>query len=74
MSGEGAETVRKHGRNQNMRNRVVNIHWEHVIYNVTKWKKMGFDRCHIWSKSPQIHQIHASLVDEEKRDVRLMSI
>ena len=74
MSGEGAETVRKHGRNQNMKNRVVNSHWEHVIYNMTKWKKTGSGRRHIWFKSPNIHQIHVSLEDEEKRDVRLMSI
>ncbi len=52
----------------------VNSHREHVRYNMTKWKNMGFDRCHMWSKSPKILKIHDSLDGEEKKDVRLMSI
>jgi len=29
-------------------------HPEHAIYNMRKWKKMGFDMCHVWSASKKL--------------------
>ena len=44
----------------------VQSHPEHVKYNMTKWGKMGFEQCHVWSNSPKIHQLCDALDDEEK--------
>ena len=33
-------------------------HPEHAIYNMRKWKKMGFDMCHSWSSSKKLQEIY----------------
>ncbi len=48
----------------------VQSHKEHVRYNMVKWRDMGFQECHVWSKSPRIRQIYESLDPEEKLGVR----
>ncbi len=47
----------------------VQSHQEHVRYNMTKWPKMGFSECHVWSKSQKIRQIWAGLDEEEKKRI-----
>ena len=49
----------------------VRSHPEHVRYNMTKWRKMGFGQCHVWSKSPKIKDIYDSLSDEERGGVEI---
>jgi hypothetical protein len=39
-------------------------HPEHVIYNMRKWSKMGFDSCHVWSASPKLQEIYESQVND----------
>jgi len=45
----------------------VQSHPEHVRYNMTKWAGLGFDACHVWSKSPRIRRIRDGL-DGDGRD------
>ncbi len=45
----------------------VNSHPEHVMYNMTKWDKLGFAECHVWSKSPKIRGIRDALEEGEKK-------
>ncbi|MGI9566825.1 MAG: hypothetical protein ACR2LL_07425 [Nitrosopumilus sp.] len=39
-------------------------HPEHTIYNMRKWKKMGFDMCHSWSASPKLQEIYDKQIDD----------
>ena len=39
-------------------------HPEHAIYNMRKWKKMGFDMCHSWSSSEKLQEIYDKQVDD----------
>ena len=52
----------------------VQSHPEHVRYNMTKWAKMGFAECHVWSKSPRIKDIRDRLDVEQKKRVFVMVI
>ena len=52
----------------------VQSHPEHVRYNMTKWPKLGFAECHVWSKSPKIRGILEQLDGEEKERVSVMVI
>ena len=47
----------------------VRSHPEHVRYNMTKWRKLGFEQCHVWSKNPKVHEILAGLDEKERRGV-----
>lgn len=49
----------------------VRSHPEHVKHNMTKWRDMGFGRCHVWSRSPKIRDIYGSLSDGEREGVRI---
>ncbi len=49
----------------------VNSHREHVRYNMIKWKDMGFEKCHVWSKNSKIQEIHDALEDKEKKGVKV---
>jgi len=39
-------------------------HPEHAIYNMRKWKKMGFDSCHVWSASKKLQEIYDKQIDD----------
>ena len=39
-------------------------HPEHAIYNMRKWKKMGFDKCHSWSASDKLQEIYDKQIDD----------
>ena len=52
----------------------VQSHPEHVRYNMTKWQKMGFEQCHVWSKNPRIQKIYDGLTDKEKTGVAVTVI
>ena len=39
-------------------------HPEHAIYNMRKWKKMGFDMCHSWSSSKKLQEIYDKQIDD----------
>ncbi len=52
----------------------VDSHPEHVMYNMTKWAKMGFVECHVWSKSPKIKGIREQLDGEQKKRVSVIVI
>ena len=52
----------------------VDSHPEHVMYNMTKWAKMGFAECHVWSKSPKIKSIREQLDGEQKKRVSVIVI
>ncbi|MGI9566072.1 MAG: hypothetical protein ACR2LL_03535 [Nitrosopumilus sp.] len=39
-------------------------HPEHAIYNMRKWKKMGFDMCHSWSSSEKLQEIYDKQIDD----------
>ena len=43
-------------------------HPEHTRYNMEKWRKMGFDMCHLWSESSKLQEIYESQVSEENRE------
>jgi len=45
----------------------ISSHPEHTRYNMEKWKKMGFDACHLWSSSPKISEIYESHISKEDR-------
>ena len=47
----------------------VQSHPEHVRYNMTKWHKLGFEQCHMWSSNKKLREIFDNLDDEEKRGV-----
>lgn len=42
----------------------VNSHPEQVRLNMTKWKDLGFDECHMWSKNSKIREIKNKLGTE----------
>ena len=52
----------------------VQSHPEHVRYNMTKWPKMGFEQCHVWSQSPNLMKIYGSLEEKEKQGVKVAVI
>ncbi len=52
----------------------VDSHPEHVKFNMTKWRDLGFSECHIWSKNPKIQDIYDSLSDEEKKSVKVFLV
>jgi len=53
----------------------LSSHPEHTRYNMKKWKKMGFDACHLWSSSPKLSEIYESQIpDECKKDVEVFII
>ena len=52
----------------------VQSHPEHVRYNMVKWRKLGFEQCHVWSTSPKLSAIYDSLNDEEKKGVQTVTI
>lgn len=52
----------------------VNSHKEHVRYNMVKWRKMGFQKCHVWSKSTKIREIYGKLDEKEKDGVETFLI
>ena len=39
-------------------------HPEHVIYNMRKWNKMGFDMYHSWSSSEKLQEIYYKRIDD----------
>ena len=39
-------------------------HPEHAIYNMRKWKKMGFDMCHVWSESKKLQELYKKQIDD----------
>ena len=39
-------------------------HPEHAIYNMRKWKKMGFDMCHSWSSDKKLLEIYKKQIDD----------
>ena len=45
----------------------ISSHPEHTRYNMLKWKKMGFDACHLWSSSPKLLEIYESHIPKEDR-------
>jgi hypothetical protein len=47
----------------------LSSHPEHTIYNMKKWKKMGFDMCHVWSSSSKLQKIYDKLDDTENLKV-----
>ena len=50
-------------------------HPEHVIYNMRKWSKMGFDMCHVWSSSKKLQEIYdVQITKEEAKDVSVFVI
>lgn len=49
----------------------VRSHPEHVRYNMTKWRGMGFGMCHVWSKSRAVLRVFEDLDDDEKKSVRV---
>lgn len=42
-------------------------HPEHVRYNMTKWRDMGFSECHVWSHSRRVRRIYEEDLDEGGR-------
>ena len=53
----------------------LSSHPEHTRYNMEKWKKMGFDACHLWSSNPKLSEIYKSQTpDEYKKDVEVFII
>ena len=42
----------------------LDSHPEHAIYNMRKWKKMGFDMCHSWSSSEKLKEIYDKQIDD----------
>ena len=49
----------------------VRSHPEHVRYNMTKWRGMGFGMCHVWSKSRAVLKVFEDLDEAEKKSVRV---
>jgi len=52
----------------------VDSHPEHVKFNMTKWRDLGFGECHIWSKNTKIQEIYDSLSDEKKKSVKIFLV
>ncbi len=52
----------------------VQSHPEHVRYNMTKWPRLGFEQCHVWSRSPKIHKIFETLEERERQGVTALVI
>jgi len=52
----------------------VQSHPEHVRYNMTKWGKLGFEQCHVWSKSTNLKKIYYGLNDKERQGVKIAVI
>lgn len=49
----------------------VRSHSEHVRYNMTKWRGMGFGMCHVWSKSRSVLKVFEDLDESEKKSVKV---
>ena len=50
-------------------------HPEHVIYNMRKWRKMGFVMCHVWSVSKKLQEIYdVQITKEEAENVKVFVI
>ena len=49
-------------------------HLEHVRYNMTKWPRLGFKKCHVWSFSEDIRRGHDALDEELKRNVKIFVV
>ena len=45
----------------------VASHREHVLFNMNKFYKMGFDRCHVWSNSHLIEGIRDEMDENKER-------
>ena len=45
----------------------IGSHPEQVKLNMTKWKDLGFDECHVWSKSNKIIEIKNKLVNDSEK-------
>ena len=39
-------------------------HPEYTIYNMRKWKKMGFHMCHSWFSSEKLQEIYDKQIDD----------
>jgi len=52
----------------------TNSHKSHVKLNMTKWRDLGFNECHIWSKNPKIQNVYDSLSDEEKKSIKIFLV
>ena len=53
----------------------VRGHKEQVRYNMVKWRKLGFAKCHLWSRNDKVLKIYDELLDDkEKKDVRVFVI
>ena len=48
----------------------VMSHPSHILYNMEKWPKLGFDLCHVWSLSPKIKKIKEKLPDRLRQKVQ----
>ncbi len=47
----------------------VYSHPEQVLYNMKKWRLLGFARCEVWTKSKVVEDIYERLDPELKKDV-----
>lgn len=45
----------------------IGSHPEQVRLNMIKWKDLGFDECHMWSKSNKIDEIKNKLANESEK-------
>ena len=45
----------------------VNSHPEQIRFNMIKWKSLGFDECHMWSKNSNINEIKNKLGSEAEK-------
>jgi len=52
----------------------VQSHPEHVRYNMVKWRRLGFEQCHVWSQSPNLQRIYDGLDDGERQGVEVAVI
>ncbi len=52
----------------------VHRHPEHVKLNMTKWRELGFERCHVWSTHPGIRDIYEGLTGEQREGVEVFLV
>ena len=52
----------------------VDRHPEHVKLNMTKWRELGCEQCHVWSTHPGIRGIYEGLDDEQKEGVTVFPV
>ena len=52
----------------------VHRHPEHVKLNMTKWRELGFEQCHVWSTHPGIAGVYDGLTDEQKEGVTVFLV